>query len=254
LEKSLPYQNAIPNAEEFAIQRENWRDAMGRDRDLRSKAIELITLSGVHNYGYQFEWCGVPIIRHPDDMVLQQEIVWGIKPSHIIETGIARGGSLVLSASLMSMSGTMPKVLGLDIQILPHTHEALKNWVSKDYIQLLECDSTSVSAINEVKNFLLDTDSPALLVLDSNHTHDHVLNELQNLAVLLPPKSVVIVADTIVEEMPEGSYPNRPWARGNNPFTAVHEFISKFPEFEIDTRWSRRSLMGECRDGILVKK
>lgn len=253
MEKSASYSNDIPNETEFNNSRSSWRAKMGDSRSLRSKAIELTLASNEFYYGYQWEWCGVPIIRHPDDIVLQQEIMWNLKPTHVIETGIARGGSLTLSSSLMEMVGNQSKVLGIDIQVLPHSIEALKPWTMNGRIELLETDSTSSIATNAVKDFLGGAQTPALLVLDSNHSHDHVLKELQALTSMLPVGSIIIVADTIVEEMPEDYYPNRPWGRGNNPFTAVEEFLSLKSDFELDSRWCRRSLMGECRDGVLIR-
>jgi len=245
------YNQSVPGANEFQSIREKWRTELGADELLRSHAIELVVESNKHNFGYQWEWCGVPIIRHPDDIVLQQEIMWNLKPVRVIETGVARGGSLVLSASLMSMIGIAPRVLGLDIQILPHAHSSLKRWTDEGSIELFEGDSTSDAAISRVKTLLNNINEPCLLILDSNHSHEHVLRELNFLAPLLPMKSIVIVADTIVEEMPENYYPNRPWGKGSNPFTATQQFLKLNRNFEMDLRWSRRSLLGECRDGIL---
>ena len=253
MEKSFSYSHDIPNDSEFSRVRSHWRTTMGSSEELRNKAIELTVISNEFQYGYQWEWCGVPIIRHPDDIVLQQEIMWSLKPTHVIETGVARGGSLTLSSSLMEIAGHKSKVLGIDIQILPHAIEALKPWTIDGRIELLESDSTSSIAINATKEFLGNNQTPSLLVLDSNHGHEHVLNELQALAPIFPIGSIVIVADTIVEEMPEDYYPNRPWGRGNNPLTAVKEFLDLNSDFQMDQRWSRRSLMGECRDGILIR-
>jgi cephalosporin hydroxylase len=253
MDESLPYQGNIPNADEFSEIRSQWRVSMAGDELLRSKAIDLTISSSRYNFGYQWDWCGIPIIRHPDDIVLQQEIVWALKPTHIIETGVARGGSLALSASLMEMTGITGRVLGLDIQILPHARDALQGWISKGTVELFECDSTSNEAISCTKKFLGDVKTPVLMVLDSNHSHRHVLNELTSLTPLLPPGSIVMVADTIIEEMPETFYSDRPWARGNNPLTAVREFLDKRTDFEPELRWGRRSLMGECRDGIIIK-
>ena len=253
MEKSASYSHEIPDGSEFTGTRNLWRTDMGNSQELRDQAIELTVISNEFQYGYQWEWCGVPIIRHPDDIVLQQEIMWSLKPTHVIETGVARGGSLTLSSSLMEIVGHQSKVLGLDIQILPHALEALKPWTLDGRIELLESDSTSSIAINATKVFLGNIQTPVLLVLDSNHSHEHVLSELQTLTPLLPVGSIVIVADTIVEEMPEDYYPNRPWGRGNNPLTAVKKFLNLNSDFQLDLRWSRRSLMGECRDGILIK-
>ena len=247
------YDQSVPDANEFLNTREKGRAELGADEVLRSHAIELVAESYNHNYGYQWEWCGVPIIRHPDDIVLQQEIMWNLKPTRVIETGVARGGSMVLSASLMSMIGTVPRVLGLDIQILPHAHGSLKRWTDEGDIELFEGDSTSDAAISRVKTFVNNVSEPCLLILDSNHSHEHVFSELNSLAPLLPIGSIVIVADTIIEEMPENYYPNRPWGRGNNPYTAAQQFLKMNGNFEMSPQWSRRSLLGECRNGILQR-
>jgi cephalosporin hydroxylase len=254
MSEAKSYEQEIPNGSEFQKTREHWRKQMADDEELRAKAIEIILESNKHNFGYQWEWCGVPIIRHPDDIVLQQEIMWDLKPTRVVETGIARGGSLVLSSSLMAMTGAQPRVLGLDIQILPHAIESLAKWTAAGHIKLLECDSTSNQAVTNVEEFLDRVSEPCLLILDSNHSHDHVFRELTALAPLMPVGSLVIVADTIVEEMPHGYYQNRPWDRGNNPYTATQEFLVNHPNFEIDSRWSRRSLLGECRDGVLTRR
>jgi len=253
MKNAKSYDQNVPDGNEFQDFRKQWRTALGADEVLRGQAIELIVESNKHNYGYQWEWCGVPIIRHPDDIVLQQEIMWNLKPARVIETGVARGGSLALSASLMSMVGNKPRVLGLDIQILQHAHSSLKDWVEQGSIELFEDDSTSTAAIKRVENFLYQVTEPCLLILDSNHSYEHVLRELNSLAPLLPIGSNVIVADTIVEEMPENYYPNRPWGKGDNPYTSVQRFLELNNNFQMDLRWCRRSLMGECRDGVLFR-
>jgi cephalosporin hydroxylase len=243
----------IPSDSEFKEMRESWRIKMGESELLRNKAIELTILSDKYKYGYQWDWCGVPIIRHPDDIVLQQEIVWSLKPSHIIETGIARGGSLVLSWSLLQICVGQGKVLGLDNKILEHTFQKLKPWLEKEQICIYEGDSTSTEASAHVKKFLEKNTEPVLIVLDSDHTHSHVFNELNSFAPLIPIGSIVMIADTIIEEMPMDYYQNRSWARGNNPLTALNSFLEINRNFKRDERWSRRSLMGEFRDGIAIK-
>jgi cephalosporin hydroxylase len=248
------YSQAIPDNEKFVNERDFWRKEMGESVSVRRKAIELTVASNKFLYGYQWEWCGVPIIRHPDDIVLQQEIMWALRPKFVVETGIARGGSLVLSSSLIGLYYNQGKVLGLDIQILPHTLKSLQPWVANGRIELFECDSSSEAAGIRVAKHIGADQGPMLLVLDSNHSHAHVLAELKRFAPLLPRESIIMVADTIIQEMPESYYSNRPWGVQNNPLTAVEEFLSINSDFELDTRWARRSLMGECRDGILVKK
>ena len=169
MDKSASYSHDIPNDSEFSRVRSHWRTIMGSSEELRNKAIELTVISNEFQYGYQWEWCGVPIIRHPDDIVLQQEIMWSLNPTHVIETGVARGGSLTLSSSLMEIAGHQSKVLGIDIQILPHAIEALKPWTLDGRIELLESDSTSSIAINATKDFMMLTkDGINMINLSSN--------------------------------------------------------------------------------------
>ena len=251
--KSEAYESDIPDHETFLGQRTNWRSNLALDSSLRAKALELTVLANRHNYGYQWQWCGVPIIRHPDDIVLQQEIMWELKPTRVIETGVARGGSLVLSSSLMGMYTKFGKALGIDLQILAHTHDALSPWIISHEIEVVESDSTSELALQRVQGFVAEIERPVFMVLDSNHSHEHVLRELELLGEVLPIGSIIMVADTIVEEMPDEYYVNRPWGKGSNPLTAINEFLRVNTSYIRDERWSRRSLMGECRDGILLR-
>lgn len=253
MDKFLTNSHGIPGSSEFTAQREIWRKQMSESIEIRKQAIELTESSSRFLYGYQWEWCGVPIIRHPDDIVLQQEIMWSLRPGSVIETGIARGGSLVLSSTLMNLYGGKSKVLGIDNQILAHTTNALEPWTKDGSIEIHECDSTSELAKDLISKFLDDGNKPSLLVLDSNHTHKHVLSELELITPLLASGSIIIVADTIINEMPSDFYPNRPWNQKDNPLTAVNQFLAQNKNFRLAEQWSRRSLMGECRDGILVK-
>lgn len=253
MEKSRSYDSEIPDAGEFAFLRKEWRRSLAGDVTLRRQAIDLTMAGNRYNYGYQWEWCGVPIIRLPDDIVLQQEIMWLLKPRCVIETGIARGGSLVLSSSMMQLYSGKSSVLGIDIQILDHAKESLKPWLEDGRIEIYESDSTSDKAVNIASQLVSNHPGPALLVLDSNHSHEHVLKELSLFTPLLPVGSIVIVADTIISEMPDDYYSDRPWNKARNPFSAVREFLASQSNYVEDTRWSRRSLMGECRDGILIR-
>jgi cephalosporin hydroxylase len=248
------HQTQIPNDEEFNSSRASWREGSARDEGLRNLAINFQIECAKYNYTYQFEWMGVPIIRLPDDIVILQEVIWNLKPSKIIETGIARGGSLILSASLMKMISGHANVLGLDLQIFPHTKNAIENSQFADSLKMWEGDSSSASAVDVVKEFLKEEDKPCLLILDSDHTHSHVLNELNALAPLLPAQSIVMVADTLIEELPVDFYSDREWAPGNNPLTALNEFLAENGEsFKREFQWGRRAVQSEFRDGIISK-
>jgi cephalosporin hydroxylase len=192
----------------------------------------------------------VPIIRLPDDIVVLQEIFWSYRPERVVETGVARGGSMLLDASLMRLCGQEAAVLGIDHKIYPHTTETLRDHPLADGVELLEADSTSPEAIATATRFLGSADR-AVLILDSNHTHDHVLAELRCLAPLLPEGGLILVADTLVEEFPEDHFEGRPWGRGDNPLTAVRAFLAESPAFTPAEEWHRRALVSEFRDGII---
>lgn len=250
-----PYGQQIDGPAEFMSRREDDIRNMGEDVELRKKALGLQVSANEHRYGYQQLWCGVPVIRLPDDIVLLQEIVHAIQPECIVETGVARGGSLLLNASLMEICGLVPKVLGIDITIYPHATTALGDSKYSKAIELVEADSISTFAQLALQRFTQEASSkrPVLLILDSNHTHAHVLAELKLLTPTLPIGSVVVVADTIIAEMPESLYPDRPWGIGDNPLTAVIEFLSDSTSYALHNRWAKRGLLSELHDGILVR-
>lgn len=250
-----PYGQQIDGPAEFMSRRDDDISNMSKDTELQEKALQLQVAANGHRYGYQQLWCGVPVIRLPDDIVLLQEIVHAIQPECIVETGIARGGSLLLNASLMEICGLVPKVLGIDIMIYPHAKTALGDSKYSEAIELVEADSTSASAQLAFQRFTQQANSknPVLLVLDSNHTHAHVLSELKMFTPALPIGSVVVVADTIIAEMPETLYSDRPWGIGNNPLTAVTEFLSGNTSYVLHNRWAKRGLLSELHDGILVR-
>jgi cephalosporin hydroxylase len=241
---------AVPDAAAFRARRDAWRRALGADDEQRRSAIDLQVAAEAHRYTYTWDWLGVPVIKLPDDICILQELVWASRPGRIVETGVARGGSMLLNASLQRLAGIEPAVLGIDIQILEHTRTALAEHPMAVGIELVEDDSTTEAVRHRVAEFIRGSDS-ALLVLDSNHTHEHVYRELVQLAPALPVGSYVLVADTIIEEFPEGHFADRPWNRGNNPLSAVRQFLSENKDFELDLAWSRRGLLSELRDGIL---
>jgi cephalosporin hydroxylase len=239
----------VPDAEEYATARAEWRADLAADEGLRSQAVELQVSADRHRFTYQWEWGGVPIIRLPDDVMVLQELMWHYRPQKVVETGVARGGSVVLDASLMRLSGLEPAVLGIDHMIYPHTQVALASHPLADGVELLEADATSTTAVEAAERFIGMAER-AMLILDSNHTHSHVLAELRGLAPLIPPGGFVLVADTLVEEFPRDHFQGRPWGRGNNPMTAVRVFLEERDDF-VPSAWGRRALVTEFRDGII---
>jgi cephalosporin hydroxylase len=249
---SPDYHGRIPSADEFARQRAEWQLRLANSDRIRDLATELFLAAAEYKYNYHWNWCGVPVIRTPDDICILQEIIWETRPSGLIETGVARGGGVALSASLMAGAGLEPRVLGIDLAIHPHTRAALAQTPWADKIELVEASSTSDSAVRAVQGFIAASPGrPVVLTLDSDHSHDHVLTELLKFGPALPSGSVIIVADTVIEDLPEDQLAGRPWGKGNSPATAIDAFLLNSMDFAKEQRWARRALITECRDGYL---
>ncbi len=195
-------------------------------------------------YSYNFDWLGRPIIQYPQDIVGMQELIWTIQPDLIVECGVAHGGSLILSASMLALNDLckarvagvsvdpaqpQSRVLGIDIDIRSHNRDAIESHPLAPYIEMIEGSSTSWDVIAKVKEIAAGF-STVLVCLDSNHTHDHVLAELEAYAPLTSKGSYCVVFDTIVEDLPEGLYPDRPWGIGDNPKTAVKQYLASLGE------------------------
>ena len=218
-------------------------------------------------YTYNFKCLGRPIIQFPQDMVAMQEIIWKIKPDLIIETGIAHGGSLILSASMLALldmcdaieSGIVinpreskRKVLGIDIDIRTHNREAIEVHPMASRIQMIQGSSIAPEIIDYVKQFAKSYER-IMVCLDSNHTHEHVLAELEAYAQLTSIGSYCVVFDTLVEDMPADVFPDRPWRPGDNPKTAVWEYLKTHPEFEIDKSINHKLIISVAPDGYLKR-
>ena len=232
-----------------------------RDSLIHDQAREFFNATADRQYSYCFDWLGRPIIQYPQDIVAFQEIVASSKPDFIVETGIAHGGSLVLSASLLClldiMEGADPhesprKVIGVDIDIRPHNRKALNEHPLRFKMDLIEGSSIDPSVIEQVKVKISDT-SRVLVSLDSNHTHDHVLAELNAYADLTSIGSFCVVFDTVIEDMSKDAFPDRPWAIGNNPKTAVHEWLKDHPEFVIADEIDNKLLISVAPNGYLKR-
>ena len=237
---------------------------MATDKALQEQARQLFNRVCEFRYSYNFTWMSRPIIQFPQDIVAFQEVVFAVKPDVIIETGIAHGGSLVLSASLLALldycdaseegatlDPARPKrtVLGIDIDIRAHNRAAIDAHPMRSRIEMIEGSSIAPEVADKVRAYAAG--KRVLLLLDSNHTHDHVLEELNLYAPLVPPGSYCIVYDTVVEDMPDGMFPNRPWGKGNNPKTAVRAYLKDHPEFQIDSTIHEKLLITVAPDGYL---
>lgn len=234
-------------------------EAQGSDCELLAATSVWFSLANSRGYSYHFECLGRPLIQYPQDIVQVQELISQVAPDLVIETGIAHGGSLVLSASMLClldvMEGLDPrqsprKVVGVDIDIRPHNRKALDEHPLRFKMELIEGSSINPEIIQQVRSHA-DGVERVLVSLDSNHTHEHVLAELNAYADLVSVGSYCIVFDTVIEDLPAGSFPDRPWDVGNNPKTAVHEWLKTHHEFEIDKAIDNKLLISVAPNGYL---
>jgi cephalosporin hydroxylase len=239
----------------------------GADKSLLNARDAFFNESFAHKYPYNFEFLGRPIIQYPQDMVAMQELIWEVKPDLIIETGIAHGGSLIMSASMLALldmceaidlgnvldpKKSKRKVLGLDIDIRQHNREAIEAHPMSWRIQMIQGSSIAPEVIEQVKAVAKNYQR-VLVCLDSNHTHEHVLAELEAYAPLTSVGSYCVVFDTIVEDMPKAMFPDRPWGPGDNPKTAVWDYLRTHSEFEIDKSLDKKLLISVAPDGYLKR-
>lgn len=242
--------------------------AMSGNGKLVAEAAAFTQSSIAAQYSYNFRWLGRPIIQYPQDMVAMQELVWSTRPDLIIETGIAHGGSLVLSASLLALldladatrDGTLldptkprRRVLGVDIDIRQHNRAAIEAHPLAPRIEMIQGSSTDPAIVAQVAG-IASRYQRVMLCLDSNHSHDHVLAELDAYAGLVTAGCYCIVFDTVVEDLPPGQYPDRPWDVGNNPKTAVTEFLKHNTDFEVDADFEAHLLITVAPGGYLRRK
>ena len=238
--------------EKFEVEKaEEIQNAL-KDSELIRKGRDFIIHSDRYKYGYYWTWMGLPIIQMPEDIVLTQEIMWETKPDYVIEAGIAWGGSLALYASFQELQG-FGKVIGIDVTIPNHNKQAILNTPVSHRITLVEGSSSDPDIFREISS-QIPKGSNILLVLDSNHTHDHVLAELKLWSPLLQKGNYIIVSDTIVEFIPEQSHRVRPWGHGNNPMTAVQEFLQIDNRFSSNNHYSERAFTSFNPSGYLVRK
>ncbi len=236
--------------EQFAQEVAHNIAGLREDQDVQALSRVWLREITPYKYTYNFKWMGRPIIQLPQDMIALQELVWQIKPDLIIETGIAHGGSIVYSASLLELLGGDGLVVGIDIDIRPHNRQAIEDHPMMKRIRLVEGSSIAPETVAEVRK-LAEGRQRILVLLDSNHTHEHVLGELKAYAPLVKAGSYVIVYDTLVDDMPTSFFTDRSWGPGNNPKTAVREFLQRTDRFEIDKDLDSKLLITVAPDGYL---
>lgn len=229
--------------------------AQGVDLELQALTRSWLLKTKEHKYSYHFEWLGRPIIQYPQDIVAMQELIFRIKPDLIVETGIAHGGSLIFSASMLELNAVCggpadARVIGIDIDIRAHNRQAIQAHPMMRRITMLEGSSVDPSMVDQVREAARSADR-VLVCLDSNHTHAHVLAELEAYAPLVTLGSYCVVFDTVIETFPADMFPDRPWGPGDNAMTAVDAYLASHPEFEIDAEMDAKLLISVAPRGYL---
>lgn len=243
-------------------------EANGDNAGLRDAAMAFMQASLGAQYSYNFSWLGRPVIQYPQDVVAMQELIWATRPDLIVETGIAHGGSLIFSASMLAQLDlcdaidagetidprtSRRRVIGVDIDIREHNRRAIEAHPMASRIQMIQGSSIDPAIVRQVAD-IASGYRRVLVCLDSNHTHEHVLAELQAYAPLVTDGSYCVVFDTIVEDLPAATFPDRPWGRGDNPKTAVRAYLEAHPEFEIDRAIENKILVTVAPDGFLRRQ
>lgn len=230
--------------------------AQGDNKQLQQLTRSWMDTANRGKYSYHFEWMGRPIIQYPQDILAMQQIIWEVKPDLIIETGIAHGGSLIFSASMLeliaSCTGIDGEVVGVDIDIRTHNRKAIEEHPMYKRITMIQGSSVAPDVVAQIKEKAKER-KRILVCLDSNHTHEHVLAELEAYAPLTTVGSYCVVMDTVIEDMPNEMFPDRPWGKGNNPKTSVWEYLKTHPEFEIDKSIQHKLLITVAPDGYLKR-
>jgi cephalosporin hydroxylase len=227
-------------------------EALKESEEVKLLASELFQHMTRLRYTYNFTWMGRPIIQMPQDILAMQEIIWKVKPGLIIETGVAHGGSLVFYASMLELLDNDGFVVGVELNLREHNRVALQMHPMWKRIRLVDGSSTDPATVEQVKQYA-KRHTPVLVCLDSNHTHDHVLNELKLYAPLVSIGSYLVVFDTIIEALPDDTYTDRPWGKNNNPKTAVQEFLRTDDRFVIDDRIDAQLLLSVLPGGYLKR-
>jgi len=225
-------------------------EGLRADGIVQQATIDWINAVAPHKYTYNFTWLGRPVIQFPQDLSALQEIIWSTRPDLIIETGIAHGGSLIFHASILHLLGNEGRVLGVDIDIRDHNRAEIETHPLFERIDMIQGSSIE----DDIAVRVAETASKAgqvMVVLDSNHTHAHVLRELELYAPLVTRDCYLVVCDTLIEDMPDGSFPDRSWGKGDNPRTALNAFLETTDRFEIDTSMDAKLQISVAPGGYL---
>lgn len=234
---------------EFEARNQSFIARMGQDPALADQTRAWFESSLQHEYSYHFTWMGLPVIQYPQDLVAMQELIWAVKPDLIIETGVARGGSLIFYASMLELIGG-GRVVGVDIDIRPHNRAAIESHPMMKRITLVQGSSVAPEVVAQVREMARGCQR-VLVALDSNHTHAHVLAELEAYAPLVTKDSYLVVFDTCIERTPDALIVDRPWRRGDNPWTALQAYLRTTDRFRVETAIVDKLQITVAPDGYL---
>ncbi len=238
--------------EQFAAERTKNIAAIRSDKDISSLLTTFFEKTGSYKYTYNFDWCGLPIIQMPTDVVALQEVIWSCKPEVIVETGIARGGSLIFSASMLNLLNNAGRVIGVEVGLKPWNRSAILNHPFGRQIDIVDGSSTDPATVDAVKR-LIGPSKKVMVLLDSDHTHRHVLEELKLYSQLVSVGSYIIVFDSTIEFMPGGYYKDRNWGKGNSPYTAIEEFLSQNRNFVRESAIDDKLVITTAKGGWLKR-
>jgi cephalosporin hydroxylase len=237
-------------AENFAEDVRRNISGLRQSPTLQKQSLDWVRDTAPYKYSYNFTWLGRPIIQFPQDMVAMQELIWSIRPQVILETGIAHGGSLIFHASILELACGTGTVVGVDIDIRAHNRKAIEAHPMMKRIRMIEGSSIDPTIMAAVRAEVGDA-QPVIVILDSNHTHDHVLAELRAYSPFVRKGSYLVVLDTTIEDMPPDMFPDRPWGVGNNPKTAVQAFLKENTRFQVDHDFEAKLLITVGLGGYL---
>jgi len=239
----------VSDEEEFDRRNEGYVERMRQSAAMNALSKEWLFASIPFEYSYHFRWLGRPIIQYPQDVIAIQELIWAQQPDLVIEAGIARGGSLIFSASILQLLNGPGRVLGIDIDIRPHNRREIEAHPLAHRIDMIEGSSIDPQVVAEVKRRAAG--KKCLVLLDSMHTHEHVLAELEAYSPMVGEGGYVVVFDTCIEDFPANHFRDRPWDKGNSPKTAVWEFLKRTDRFEIDRALEAKLQVTVAPDGYL---
>lgn len=235
---------------EFEARKQRDIAAMAADTEFRDLGRAWFAQSFRHRYSYNFRWMGLPIIQYPADIVAMQELIWQVRPHSIVETGVARGGSLVFYASMLELIRVKGQVIGVELTLGAENRAAITSHPLAHRIQLVDGSSIANDTVAKVDE-LTGGHAPVLVVLDSHHGHDHVLAELRTYQQFVKKDSYIVVFDTVIEHLPQDALGGRPWGHGNNPKSAIDAFLAENARFEIDRGYDDKLHLSVCPGGFL---